>query len=213
MMAMKDMTMVNEPQKRRAPNMIWPVAIGIGTAMLAGGFAGYNDTAAERGDAVLAPWIGPVVAVLIGGLALAYYVRRHADAFRSWSPRKRLYWISLILSGALGFVAAMVMQAGSDGTDGLFSNAALTPPVAIALSAMWVVGLTIALILYHRTVDDHERQAYHLGGLAGFYAFVFPCPVWWVLWRADLAPPVDAMPLFGLSLAANAVIYFWYKFR
>lgn len=213
MMAMKDMTMVNEPQKRRAPNMIWPVAIGIGTAMLAGGFAGYNDAAAERGDAVLAPWIGPVVAVLIGGLALAYYVRRHADAFRSWSPRKRLYWISLILSGALGFVAAMVMQAGSDGTDGLFSNAALTPTVAIALSAMWVVGLTIALILYHRTVDDHERQAYHLGGLAGFYAFVFPCPVWWVLWRADLAPPVDAMPLFGLSLAANAVIYFWYKFR
>lgn len=213
MMAMKDMTMVNEPQKRRAPNMIWPVAIGIGTAMLAGGFAGYNDAAAERGDAVLAPWIGPVVAVLIGGLALAYYVCRHADAFRSWSPRKRLYWISLILSGALGFVAAMVMQAGSDGTDGLFSNAALTPTVAIALSAMWVVGLTIALILYHRTVDDHERQAYHLGGLAGFYAFVFPCPVWWVLWRADLAPPVDAMPLFGLSLAANAVIYFWYKFR
>lgn len=213
MMAMKDMTMVNEPQKRRAPNMIWPIAIGIGTAMLAGGFAGYNDAAAERGDAVLAPWIGPVVAVLIGGLALAYYVRRHADAFRSWSPRKRLYWISLILSGALGFVAAMVMQAGSDGTDGLFSNAALTPPVAIALSAMWVVGLTIALILYHRTVDDHERQAYHLGGLAGFYAFVFPCPVWWVLWRADLAPPVEAMPLFGLSLAANAVIYFWYKFR
>ncbi len=212
-MAMKDMTMDIEPKERRAPNMIWPVAIGIGTAMLAGGFAGYREAAAERGDAVLAAWVGPVVAILIGGLALAFYVRRHADWFRSWSPRKRLYWISLILSGALGFVAALVMQAGGGGTGGLYSNAAMTPTVAIALSAMWVVGLTIALILYHRTVDDHERQAYHLGALAGFYAFVFPCPVWWVLWRADLAPAVEAMPLFALSLAANAIVYFWFKFR
>ncbi|WP_249340144.1 hypothetical protein [Sphingopyxis sp. L1A2A] len=212
-MAMKDMTMVNEPKERRAPNMIWPVAIGIATAMLAGGFAGYNETLAERGDPMLAPWFGPVVAILLGGLALAYYVRRHADWFRGWSPRKRLYWISLTLSGALGFVAAMVMQSGTAGTEGLFSNAAMTPMVAVGLSVMWVIGLTIALILYHRTIDDHERQAYHLGGLAGFYAFVFPCPVWWVLWRADLAPPVEAMPLFALSLIANAIIYFWFKFR
>lgn len=211
-MAMKDVTMVNDPSERRAPSMIWPVAIGIGTAMLAGGFAGYNE-AAERGDAVLAPWIGPVVAILLGGLALTYYVRRHADWFRKWSPRKRLYWISLTLSGALGFVAAMVMQAGTAGTDGLFSNAAMAPMVAIGLSALWVVGLTIALTLYHRTIDDHERRAYHLGGLAGFYAFVFPCPVWWVLWRADLAPPVEAMPLFALSVIANALFYFWFKFR
>lgn len=212
-MAMKDMTMENEPIEPRAPTMIWPVAIGIGTAMLAGGFAGYNEALAERGAPVLAPWIGPVVAILLGGLALAYYVRRHADWFRRWSPRKRLYWISLALSGALGFVAAMVMQAGTAGADGMFSNAAMTPMVAIALSVMWVIGLTIALILYHRTIDDHERQAYHLGGLAGFYAFVFPCPVWWVLWRADLAPPVEAMPLFALSLIANALFYFWFKFR
>jgi hypothetical protein len=212
-MAMKDKMMDIEPQKRRAPSMVWPIAIGLGTAMLAGGFAGYNQAAAENGDAVLAPWIGPVVAILIGGLALAYFVRRHADWFRSWSPRKRLYWVSLTLSCALGFVAAMVMQSGTNGPEGLFSNAAMTPTAAIGLSAMWVVGLTIALVLYHRTVDDHERQAYHLGGLAGFYAFVFPCPVWWVLWRADMAPPVDAMMLFALSLTVNAAVYFWFKFR
>ncbi|MDR6831891.1 hypothetical protein J2Y53_000188 [Sphingopyxis sp. BE122] len=212
-MAMKDVTMDIEPKERRAPNMLWPVAIGIGTAMLAGGFAGYNEAAAEHGDALVSAWVGPVVAILIGGLAMAFYVRRHAGWFRNWSPRKRLYWISLVLSGALGFVAAIVMQAGGAGTAGLFSNAAMTPTVAIALSAMWLVGLTVALILYHRTVDDHERHAYHLGGLAGFYAFVFPCPVWWVLWRADLAPEVQAMPLFALSLAANAIVYFWFKFR
>lgn len=136
-----DMMMDMEPQERRAPRTVWPVAIGLGTVMPAGGFAGYNKAASESGDA------------------------------------------------------------------------AMTPTVAVALSAMWVVGLAIALVLYHRTVDDHERQAYHLGAVAGFYAFIFPCPVWWVLWRADLAPPVEAMPLFALSLVANMTFYFWFKFR
>jgi uncharacterized membrane protein YhaH (DUF805 family) len=213
MMVTKDAMMNIDPKSQRRPSMWVPVLIGLGTAALAGGFAGYNQAAVENGEAALAPWVGPLVAIAIGGIALALYVRRHADWFRSWSPRKRLYWISLTLSGALGFVAAMVMQSGPQGSDGLFSNAAMTPTVAIALSAMWVIGLAIALVLYHRTVDDHERHAYHLGALAGFYAFVFPCPVWWVLWRADLAPPVEAMPLFAVSLIANAAVYFWFKFR
>lgn len=212
-MAMKDMMMDIDPKPRRAPSMWVPVAIGLGTAMLAGGFAGYNEGASEAGEAALAPWVGPLIAVALGGIALALYVRRHADWFRSWSPRKRLYWVSVILSGALGFVAAMVLQTGSQGADGLLSNSAMTPNVAIGLSLLWIVGLVVALVLYHRTIDDHERQAYHLGALAGFYAFVMPCPVWWVVWRADLAPPVDAMPLFALSLTVNAAVYFWFKFR
>src|SRR3546814_2765499 len=84
----------------------------------------------------------------------------------------------------------------ADGNTELFDNGALAPSVAIGLSALWVVGLVVSLIIYHRTVDDHERHAYHRGALAGFSAFVFPCPVWWVLARAELAPPVEAMPLF-----------------
>lgn len=209
----RERKMANDRKQGGTPGMGIPIAIGIGTAMLAGAFAGYNESTVEAGGKPLATWIGPLVALAIGAAAIAYYFRRHADWLRSWSPRKRLYWVSLTLSCALGFVAAMVMQSGTNGPEGLFSNAALTPTVAIGLSVMWVVGLTIALVLYHRTVDDHERRAYHLGGLAGFYAFVFPCPVWWVLWRADLAPPVEAMPLFALSLTANALFYFWFKFR
>lgn len=212
-MAMKDMTMDVDPKSRRAPSMWVLVAIGLGTAMLAGGFAGYNQSAAESGEAAIAPWVGPLFAVALGGIALALYVRRHADSFRSWSPRKRLYWISIILSGALGFVTALVLQTGPQGADGLLSNSAMTPTIAIGLSLLWIVGLIVALFLYHRTIDDHERQAYHLGALAGFYAFVMPCPVWWVLWRADLAPPVDAMQLFALSLIVNGIVYFWFKFR
>lgn len=211
-MALKDMTMANDPQQRRAPNMVWPVAIFICTAMLAGGFAGYNAAAAESGDPVMAPWIGPVIAISLGTLALVFYFRRHADWWRHWSPRKRLYWTSLLLSGGLGMAIAIIMQSG-DGVDGLLSYSALTPAFAITLSMLWVLGLAVALFFYHHSVDDHERQAYHLGGLAGFYAFIIPCPVWWVLSRAELAPPVEAMPLFVLSLLVNAIAYLWFKFR
>lgn len=210
MMAMKDKTMAND-QKRAAPGMGWPVAIFIGTAALAGGFAGHNRAAIEAGNPALSPWIGALIAIALGTAAFALYVRRHADWFRRWSPRKRLYWISMVLAGGLGMVSAIMLQSASEAK--LLSNGPLTPTLAIGLAALWVVGLAVSLIIYHRNVDDHERLAYHLGGLAGFYAFVFPCPVWWVMARADLAPPVEAMPLFALSLVANAIVYFWFKFR
>ncbi|XVJ64435.1 MAG: hypothetical protein HEQ22_09905 [Sphingopyxis sp.] len=191
--------------------MAWPIAIFIGTAMLAGGFAGYSEARVEHGQSALSPWAGAMIAIALGAAAFALYVRRHADWFARWSPRKRLYWISILLAGALGLVSAIMLQAG--GNADLLSDSALTPALASGLSVLWVAGLTVALILYHRTVDDHERDAYNRAALAGFYAFIFPCPVWWVLARADLAPPVEAMPLFALSMAVNAVVYCWFKFR
>jgi len=206
----KDLTMATEPKEPRAPNMIMPVFIGLCTAMLAGGIAGYNQAAINSGDPALAPWVGPVAAIAFGVVAITLYIRSHAAFFRRWSPRKRLYWASIFGAGLLGMVSAITLQAsGGD----LYSNAALTPTVAIALSALWVVGLAISLVVYHRSVDDHERQAYHLGALWGFYAFVFPCPAWWVLHRAGLAPPIDAMILFVASLVVNALVYLWFKFR
>lgn len=206
----KDMTMATEPKQPRAPGVIMPVFIGLCTAMLAGGIAGYNQAAINSGDPALAPWVGPVAAIAFGVAAIALYIRSHAEFFRRWSPRKRLYWASIFGAGTLGMVSAITLQAG--GGD-LTSNAALSPTVAVALSALWVVGLALSLIAYERTIDDHERQAYHLGALWGFYAFVIPCPAWWVLHRAGLAPPIDAMILFVASLVVNALVYFWFKFR
>lgn len=211
MMVTKDMMMDVDPKSRRAPGMMWPIVIGIGTAMLAGGFAGFSKAAADHGDAALAPWIGPVIAIALGIAAMAFYFRRHADWFKTWSPRKRLYWVSTFLAGALGMVSAIMLQSTGDGA--MFSDTPLSPRLAIALSLFWGVGLSIAVFFYHRSADDHDMYAYNLGARAGFYAFAVPCPVWWLLARADLAPPVEAMPLFIFAMCVNAVAYFWYKFR
>jgi len=212
MMGSKDMTMANEKQRRLG--LGWPIAIFMGTAMLAGVFAGYNKAAAEAGDTMLAPWVGPLIAIALGVSAMALYLRRHIDQWRQWSPRKRLYWISLFGSFGLGIMIAIMMQSGQqDVSNDMFSNSALTPTMAVVLSLMWVIGLGVAMILYHRSIDDHERHAYRLGAAAGFYAFVVPCPVWWVLARAGMAPPVEAMSLFLFSLIVNCGVYLWFKFR
>ncbi len=210
-MAMKDSTVVTEPHEPRTPGMGWPIAIGIGTSMIAGGFLGYNQAAAEHGHATLPVWAGPLIAIALGAAALLFYYRRHAGWFRSWSPRKRLYWISIYLSGAIGLVLAILMTAGGGAT--MILGGALTRTMAIMLSLLWLVGMTVAMTLFHRNIDDHEREAYNIGALWGFYAFVLPCPVWWVLARADLVPPVDAMLLFLLSVVANGLGWMWFKFR
>src|SRR3546814_17032183 len=126
--------------------MGWPVAISIGTAMLAGGFAGYNLAAAETGGPALSPWIGALIATALGATAFGFYVRRHADWFRSWSPRKRLYWVSILLAGPPGVVSALMLWA--DGHTELLDNGARDPYVAIWLLALWVVGCVVFFIIY-----------------------------------------------------------------
>lgn len=211
----RNMTMANDRESPGArPTMGWPIAIFIGTLGLLGGFAGYNHGAAEDGLPTLAPWAGVLIPLTIGMLAMAIYLWRRGAFWRDWSPRKRLYWASLAIAGGIGGLAAVMLTLGQKGAaNALTLDGPIDPIVAVAVAMAWVVGLAVSLLAYHRSVDDHEREAYHLGTLAGFYAFVIPCPMWWVLDRADLAPPVMAMPLFLFSIGVNAVVYLWFKFR
>lgn len=213
MMVSKDRMMVTEP---RTPGIIWPLVIVFGAVMLAGAFTGYNAAAADAGKTTVAWWVGPLVATALGAAGLFVYIRRHADWFRGLSPRQRRYWLALGLSGVVGGIIGvwLVLDQPMDrGAIDRFSSGALSPGFAIGASLLWVAGLTICMILYHRAIDDHEERAWLWAGLAGWYAFVFPAPVWWVLHRADLTPPVDVMALFLLSLVTNAAVYLWLKFR
>jgi hypothetical protein len=208
--------MVTEPHEPRTPGFVWPVLICLGAIMLAGAFAGYNAAAAENGKAVLAPWAGPLIAIALGVTGLMLYFRRHAGWFRRLSPRQRRYWSALGLSAIVGGIigGGLVLDQPMDrGATALFGHGSLTPGFAIGASLLWVAGLAVGMILYHRAVDDHEERAWLWAGLAGWYAFVFPAPVWWVLHRAGLAPPADAMLLFLFSMLVNAAVYVWLKFR
>ncbi len=137
-------------------------------------------------------------------------------ARRRPSPRQRRYRFALgfsaILGGILGGWMVADQPAGRNGIEAAF-HGSLSMGFAIGASLFWVIGLAIAMIIYHRAIDDHEERAWLWAGLAGWYAFIVPAPVWWVLNRAQLAPPPDAMLLFLLSMGVNAVVWVWLKYR
>ena len=215
-MAMKDMTMVNEPQDmHRRPGLLWPTVITLATVFLMGGVAGYLDAnRADGGDGPSGLVAGGLV-LLAGAGVMWLYLRRFPLFWQGWSRRKRLYTASIAGSVLLGLLTAILLRSGqADVTaDPFFSNSALSPQIAILLALLWGVGISVAVFVYQRTIDDHEERAYLWAGLAGYYAFVIPAPMWWVLARADLAPPIDAMPLFALTIVTNALVYLWLKFR
>ncbi|AMG74203.1 hypothetical protein [Sphingopyxis granuli] len=135
---------------------------------------------------------------------------------RPMSPRRRRYWTSLGFAALIGGLIGgwlVVDQPKGRGLTEMLATGSLTPGFAIAAALCWTIGLAIAMILYHRAIDDHEEHAWLWASTAGWYALIFPAPVWWVLHRAGLAPSPDAMLLFLLTLVVNAVVYLWLKFR
>jgi len=208
--------MAIEPTEPRAPGFLWPVLICLGTIFLAGILAGYNSALADAGKSSLDPLATSLIALALGAGALVLYFRRHAEWLRGLSPRRRRYWSALGLSAIVGGIIGGWMQldqAQSGGAVDFLGNGPLSTGFAIGASIFWVLGVAIGVAIYHRSIDDHEQRAWLWAGLAGWYAFIFPAPVWWVLQRAALAPPVDAMLLFLVSMVANAIVYLWLKFR
>lgn len=136
---------------------------------------------------------------------------------RPMSPRRKRYWTALGLAGAFGGVLGVWMQsAQSDGATiglALLSNSALPASFAIGASVVWIVGMAISLILYHRSVDDHEERAYLWAGTAAWYTLTLTAPTWWVLHRAGLVLAPDVMLLFLGALAVNAIVWLWLKYR
>ena len=135
---------------------------------------------------------------------------------RRISPRQRRYRFALGFAAVVGGIVGGWMVAdqpnGRGGLEMAF-NGSVSTGFAIGASLFWVIGLAISMVIYHRAIDDHEERAWLWAGLAGWYAFIVPAPVWWVLHRADLAPPADAMLLFMFSMVVNAIVWLWLKYR
>lgn len=216
MMAMKGMTMdTDEQDERKRPGILWPAVITLTTLFLMGGVAGYLDAHRANGGPGPSAPVAAGLVLLVGIAVMAAYLRRFGTFWQGWSRRKRLYTGSLIGSALLGLITSWLIRSGQRdlGADPFFSNSPLTPGIAVILALLWAIGISVAVTVYQRTVDDHEKQAYLWAGLAGYYAFVIPAPAWWVLSRASLLPPVDAMALFMLTILVNAAVYLWMKFR
>ncbi|WP_447763294.1 hypothetical protein [Sphingopyxis panaciterrae] len=208
--------MTTEPaESRKRPSLVWPIVIIFATIFLMGIAAGYLNAMREAGGNAPSAMVGSGLVFLGGAAAMTFYLRRIGNFWKGWSRRKRLYWGCFVAAVLLGALTAIVASSGADdlSIDPIFGNGALSPTIAVTLAALWVLGLAILVPVYERVIDDHERQAYLRAGLASYYSFAIPIPAWWVLHRAGLAPPVDAMLLFFLAFFVNLAVYLWLKFR
>lgn len=136
---------------------------------------------------------------------------------RPMSPRRKRYWTALAIAAVLGGILGAWLQVDQpdNSTAGLalITNGPLTANFAIGASILWLVGMLVSMAIYHRSIDDHEQRAWLWACTAGWYVVMFAAPVWWVLHRASLAPPADAMLLFLASLVVNGVVWLWLKYR
>lgn len=142
--------------------------------------------------------------------------RRTVQKSASERANHRLLAISGVLGGAVGLVLALTALGGHRKGDNL-SDAMLNGPLpvwlAIVLALLWGVVMPIISWRWERVVDEHEREAYRDGAVAGFYALSIGGPVWWVLARADLVRPVDPVALYALVLVATGGVWLWRKYR
>lgn len=211
-------TKMTEPQDASSSiRALIGLLIGLVAAIFCAGVAeGFLAAMSEDGSPPISPRFGGVtVGTFITTVTLLLTVP-YLPKWRTMSPRRRLYWGSLAGSALLGGVIALLLITDGEAARSapkLLSNLPLNPDFALAASALWFIGIGAACIAYHRAIDDHEERAWLWAGLAGWYAFVLPAPAWWVLHRAAVAPPVDVMVLFIVSMLVNAIVWLWLKFR
>lgn len=132
---------------------------------------------------------------------------------RHESARRRKRWLIL---GAL-FVAGLIpgLYLGyQDGAALAESRTAIWPaPVVAALIALYLVAVAGGGLLLNRVADDFDRQVgYKTVSFAGT-ALMVVYPIWYVLWRGDLAPEPIHWVLFLFFFLSVVAAYLFYRFR
>lgn len=119
------------------------------------------------------------------------------------------------LSGLVGALAIVVLMLGTrgDGANPVWSNSQnVSIGVAVAAIAIWLLSMALSWWWY-RSADEHDRRANDVGFLAGGGLFIAVTPVWWILSRAGLMPPPDAMVLWYATVVAMGIGWGWYRNR
>jgi hypothetical protein len=172
-------------------------------------------------DGVLKP--RGVVALGIAVLAAALFGWACWSLSAHWrrpgrSDYERRYSNMMWILFASGLPVGLLIGIAGDGQpqDSLFSNGPLDPTVAGLAAMASVVVLAGTLVLYHRTIDDHEQQAYLWANSLAFYFLALALPAAWLLARGGLIPPIgigSAMLILLAAFVINFSVWAWLKFR
>jgi hypothetical protein len=162
--------------------------------------------------------IALALAGLLAGAAATWGVVR----LKPWagdevvSPRirkaKNLIWASAAIGAVIG-VALSLATMNSSGPLTALSNEPLPAAVVIPILALWLLVVPAISWQWHRSVDEHELDAYRFGAVAGLYLYAFLAPAWWMAWRGDLMPEPDSMAIYVIVVIVWAAGWFWRRSR
>jgi hypothetical protein len=167
---------------------------GIVLIFIAGMITGFTSHVIETGgfDLKAAAILGAMLLVA-GGVAYAMWRLWPEASDEPVAPRVRNARRILIAACLLGAVPGFMVGIGDEGALGVFSNAPVSPVIAAALIASWLIIGPLVTWLWWRQIDEHEAGAYREGGLVAAHAYLFVSPAWWMATRAGWLPPQDPM--------------------
>jgi hypothetical protein len=222
---------MNAPTKATWADRLGPTArtISIIIATLLAIFAigmigGFSYGVIEDGALPARPVAYLIFAAMVGLLIGLGWVL--LQLFQSLHPERmsgfdRRYWkmwgIVLGLSFVLGIGAAIFgISDQSDGFSLILSNEPIAPVTAILASLVGAILLIASVIVYFRTIDDHEAQAYLWGSNVAFHFLALAFPLAWLLARGGLVPPLTigiALLIVLASCLVQAIVWALFKFR
>ena len=185
---------------------------------------GFSAAVIEDGQLPTKPVAWLIFAAMVALVAVIGWIL--ATLVRSFRPQTmsgfdRRYWkmwgVIVLLGMPVGVaLAAFGLDDPGDGFSMMLSNSPIAPLTAILVSLAVAILLTASLVIYFRTIDDHEERAYLWGTNIAFHFLALAFPLYWLLARGGLVPPITiaiALLIVLLSCIVQSIVWALFKFR
>jgi hypothetical protein len=195
---------------------------GVFLVFLAGGITGFTAAMIDHDERP------KLLAVAILGVSLIAFV---ATALLLWSLVRSLSLTTLSrydrrYYGMWGAIALCGIPVGAGiaflgdreeagGYLEIIGSGPLEPMTALASAGLLIGLLVLAAWIYHRTIDDHEEQAYLWGSTIAFYFLTIALPAAWLLARGGWFELgfAQVAALLLASIIVQFAVWLWFKFR
>ena len=185
---------------------------------------GFSAAVIEDGQLPTKPVAWLIFAAMVALVAVIGWIL--ATLVRSFRPQTmsgfdRRYWkmwgVIVLLGMPVGVaLAAFGLDDPGDGFSMMLSNSPIAPLTAILVSLAVAILLTASLVIYFRTIDDHEERAYLWGTNIAFHFLALAFPLYWLLARGGLVPQITiaiALLIVLLSCIVQSIVWALFKFR
>lgn len=185
---------------------------------------GFSAAVIEDGQLPTKPIAWLIFAAMVALVAVIGWIL--ATLVRSFRPQTmsgfdRRYWkmwgVIVLLGMPVGIaLAAFGLDDPGDGFSMMLSNSPIAPLTAILVSLAVAILLTASLVIYFRTIDDHEERAYLWGTNIAFHFLALAFPLYWLLARGGLVPQITigiALLIVLLSCIVQSIVWALFKFR